>query len=232
MIVGFDVYHDPTRKLNSVLGAVASTNKTMSGWTSFCKFQLPGQEIVDVMRSAVGWLVKQFKDLNGTYPEQVICFRDGVSDGQLDIVAEHEAAEIEKIFKDDLKASFAFIVVQKRINLRFYNAAGGDASNPAPGSVLDHTITKKNVYDYLLISQHVTQGTVTPTHYIVIKDTTELTPDQMQKISYKLTHQYFNWPGTVRVPAPCQYAHKLAYQVGEVTRIEPSDKLMNRPFFL
>ena len=31
--------------------------------------------------------------------------------------------------------------------------------------------------------------------------------------SYKLTHMYYNWPGTVRVPAPCQYAHKLAYQV-------------------
>ena len=28
-----------------------------------------------------------------------------------------------------------------------------------------------------------------------------------------MTHMYFNWPGTVRVPAPCQYAHKLAYQV-------------------
>ena len=33
------------------------------------------------------------------------------------------------------------------------------------------------------------------------------------QISYKLTHMYYNWPGTVRVPAPCQYAHKLAYQV-------------------
>ena len=28
--------------------------------------------------------------------------------------------------------------------------------------------------------------------------------------SYKLTHMYFNWPGTVRVPAPCQYAHKVS----------------------
>ena len=30
-----------------------------------------------------------------------------------------------------------------------------------------------------------------------------------KRLAYKLTHLYFNWPGTVRVPAPCQYAHKL-----------------------
>lgn len=26
----------------------------------------------------------------------------------------------------------------------------------------------------------------------------------MYRLSYKLTHLYYNWPGTVRVPAPCQ----------------------------
>ena len=26
---------------------------------------------------------------------------------------------------------------------------------------------------------------------------------------------YYNWPKTVRVPAPCQHADKLAYQVDE-----------------
>ena len=54
---------------------------------------------------------------------------------------------------------------------------------------------------------------MSPTHYIVVHDNTGLKPDILQKISYKLTHMYYNWPGTVRVPAPCQYAHKLAYQV-------------------
>lgn len=232
MVVGFDVYHDPTRKLNSVLGAVASMNSTMSSWANICKIQFPGQEIVDVMMSTIGLLAKQYKERNNTYPDQVIVFRDGVSDGQLELVAEHEAAQIERLFKTSFEASFAFIVVQKRINLRFFQVAGKEYNNPPPGSVLDHTIMKRKYYDFLLVSQHVTQGTVTPTHYIVIKDNTTLTPDQMQKISYKLTHQYFNWPGTVRVPAPCQYAHKLAYQVGEVTKVEPSVRLMDRPFFL
>ena len=41
-----------------------------------------------------------------------------------------------------------------------------------------------------------------------------LKPDHIQRLSYKLTHLYYNWPGTIRVPAPCQYAHKLASLIG------------------
>lgn len=54
----------------------------------------------------------------------------------------------------------------------------------------------------------------------------------LQRLSYKLTHMYYNWPGTVRVPAPCQYAHKLAYQVGEHVHKEPSAMLEERLFYL
>ena len=126
-------------------------------------------------------------------------------------------------------------------------------------------MTKRNWYDFFLVSQHVGQGTVTPTHYVVVQDTLDLPVDAVQRIrlvlsvvlsrlmtfsaSYKLTHMYFNWPGTVRVPAPCQYAHKvslsslqsyhpqlwyfqLAYQVGEHLHREPSRELSNRLFFL
>ena len=28
----------------------------------------------------------------------------------------------------------------------------------------------------------------------------ELSADIIQQLAYKLTHMYFNWPGTVRVP--------------------------------
>ena len=103
---------------------------------------------------------------------------------------------------------------------------GKQQDNPPPGTVLDHTVTKRNWYDFFLVSQHVGQGTVSPTHYVVVQDTLDLPVDAVQRIrlvlcvvlsrlmtfsaSYKLTHMYFNWPGTVRVPAPCQYAHKVS----------------------
>ena len=46
-----------------------------------------------------------------------------------------------------------------------------------------------------------------------------LKPDQLQKLTYKLTHLYYNWPGTVRVPAVCQYAHKVS---SVITTLLPS----------
>jgi len=233
MVIGIDVFHDPTRALNSVVGCVGSMNATMSAWSNACKFQRSGQELIDVLKMCIGTLVNQYKKHNECYPSQVIVYRDGVGDGQLDHVSIHEAGQLESLFKSfGFEPEFAFIVVQKRINRRFFNMEGDKYINPPPGSVLDHTVMKKHMYDFLLVSQHVTQGTVTPSHYIVIRDSTNFSWDVIQKISYKLTHMYFNWPGTVRVPAPCQYAHKLAYQVGEHTKVEPSPELMNRLFFL
>ena len=82
------------------------------------------------------------------------------------------------------------------------------------------------------MSQSVRQGTVNPTSYNVIRDNSGLTPDPLQKLTYKLCHLYYNWPGTVRVPAPCQYAHKLAFLVGESLHKEPSEKLEDLLFYL
>ena len=49
-------------------------------------------------------------------------------------------------------------------------------------------------YDFFLVSQSVRQGTVSPTHYNVIWDTWDLGPEKMQRLSYKMTHLYYNWP--------------------------------------
>ena len=108
----------------------------------------------------------------------------------------------------------------------------GKPSNPPSGTVVDSDVTlperfalskllyatlnSKLIlcrYDFFLVSQSVNQGTVNPTSYNVVKDTSGLLPKHIQALTYKLTHLYYNWPGTVRVPAPCQYAHKLAFLV-------------------
>ncbi|XP_020903024.2 piwi-like protein Ago3 [Exaiptasia diaphana] len=180
-----------------------------------------------------------FLSVNNTLPQRIVVFRDGVGDGQLKIVAGYEVEQLSEcfaLFGEAYVPKMTVIVVQKRINTRLFLSEGrgpqSRLANPGPGTVLDHTITRKDWYDFFLVSQHVRQGTVTPTHYVVVHDTSKWKPDIVQKLTYKLTHLYYNWPGTVSVPAPCQYAHKLAFQVGQSIHAEPSHDLSDRLFFL
>jgi aubergine-like protein len=87
-------------------------------------------------------------------------------------------------------------------------------------------------YDFFIVSQHVRQGTVSPTHYVVVYDSSGWDCDKVQRLSYMLTHMYYNWPGTVRVPAPCQYAHKLASLQGQNLRKPFDVVLADRLFYL
>ena len=52
------------------------------------------------------------------------------------------------------------------------------------------------------------QGTVNSTSYNMVKV-------KIQGLTYKWTHLYYNWPGTMRVPMVCWYIHKLVLLVGE-----------------
>merc|ERR1719282_2219495 len=162
-------------------------------------------------------------------------YRDGVGDGQIPYVIEHEIKAIKECFKKaglgESKLKFTYIVVSKRINTRFFKM-NGQPSNPPSGSVVDDVVTLPERHDFYLVSQSVRQGTVNPTSYNIIENTTSLKAEHFQKLTYKLCHLYYNWPGTVRVPAPCQYAHKLAFLVGESLHTAPSDKLEDTLYYL
>lgn len=136
-------------------------------------------------------------------------------------------------FFPGVQHKLAFVVVTKRISTRFFaHTPNGGFTNPPPGTVVDSEVTRPERYDFFLVSQSVRQGTVSPTHYNIIYDTTGLKPDHMQRLSYKLTHLYFNWPGTIRVPAPCQYAHKLAFLAGQSLHGEHHSRLNTTLFYL
>ncbi|KAK2566274.1 Piwi-like protein 2 [Acropora cervicornis] len=243
MVIGIDVYHDASRGGRSVGGFVASMNKSLTRWYSRVCFQSPGQELIDGLKMALTASLKKYHEVNQTLPDRIVVYRDGVGDGQLRTVAGYEVQQLSE----------CFALFGERYSPKMAVGQGPipKLDNPGPGAVLDHTITRRDWYDFYLVSQHVRQGTVTPTHYIVVHDKSELKPDYMQRLSYKLTHLYYNWPGTVRVPAPCQsipkpstnefvltilfalqYAHKLAYLVGQNIHNEPSHDLSDRLFFL
>lgn len=235
MIVGIDSYHDPARKNKSVCGFVASCNSMYTKWYSRIVTQEKGQEILDGLKSCLIGSLNHYYKMNGHLPNRIIMYRDGVGDGQLMLLRDYEIPQLKVCFglvQEEYKPSLTFIVVQKRINSRIFMKLNGSLENPPPGTIVDHDITRRNWFDFLIVSQKVNQGTVTPSHYVVICDDSETDPDIWQRLTYKLCHLYYNWPGTIRVPAPCQYAHKLAYLVGCSIHQTPGEGLWDKLYFL
>lgn len=234
MVCGFDSYHDSAKKGQSVGAFVASTNSTLTRYYSRCLFQSQMQELHDGLKVCFMAALRKYNELNETLPERVLIYRDGVGDGQLDQVKAYEIKQLTEAFGEVQKGympKFGVCVVKKRINTRLF-LSNGDVRNPPPGTVVDDVVTRPNWYDFFIVSQSVRQGTVSPTHYNMIHDSLGLKPDHIQRLTYKLCHLYFNWNGTIRVPAPCQYAHKLAFLVGQSLHREPSHDLSDRLFYL
>ncbi|XP_035236171.1 piwi-like protein 2 [Anguilla anguilla] len=234
MVIGVDVHHDTSKKNRSVMGFVASLNSSLTRWYSRVAFQMPNEEIINGFRVCLLAALQKYYELNHTFPEKIVVYRDGVSDGQLPTVEKFEIPQLLKCFETfpNYEPKLAFIVVQKRISTTLYSCCDERFGTPPPGTVLDHTVTNREWVDFFLMAHHIRQGCGLPTHYISVYNTANLTPDHLQRLTFKMCHMYWNWPGTIRVPAPCKYAHKLAFLSGQYLHSEPAIQLSDKLFFL
>ncbi|XP_074493451.1 piwi-like protein 2 isoform X2 [Sebastes fasciatus] len=234
MVVGVDVHHDTSKAHQSVMGFVASVNSSLTRWYSRVTFQTPTEELINGFRVCLLAALQKYYEVNHNLPEKIVVYRDGVSDGQLMMVEQYEIPQLIKCFETfpSYEPKLVFIVVQKRISTTLYAWTANSIGTPPPGTVLDHTLTQKDWVDFFLMAHHIRQGCGLPTHYISLYNTANLTPDHLQRLTYKMCHLYWNWPGTIRVPAPCKYAHKLAFLAGQYLHSEPAIQLSDKLFFL
>ncbi|TRZ11972.1 hypothetical protein HGM15179_015141 [Zosterops borbonicus] len=234
MVVGMDIHHSRCPGMRSVIGFVASMNHILTKWYSRAVFQMPHQEIADSLRLCLSQALKRFYELNHSLPMKIVVYRDGVSDPQLDTVLKYEVPQLQKSFQtfQNYQPSLVVVVVQKQLSTNFYCLTGEELVSPPLGTVIDHGVTSSGRQDFFLLAHHSRQGCSVPTHYICVWNTANLSSEHLQRLTFKLCHLYWNWPGTVRVPAPCKYAHKLAFLVGQVLHHEPSAHLNEQLFFL
>ncbi|XP_063601294.1 piwi-like protein Siwi [Penaeus indicus] len=236
MVVGYDTYHDSARKGASWGAVVASFNKNLTRYYGQVLRHANQEELTANFCTAIQNSLCHYAEVNGCLPERVLVYRDGVGEGQLAYVKGTEIAAIKACFAaNQFSPRFSFIVVSKRINTRLFaqGSRSGNPINPPPGTVCDDVITLPERYDFYLVSQRVTQGTVTPTSYNIVEDVnSNLDADRHQRLAYKLTYLYYNWMGPVRVPAPCLYAHKLAYITGQAIHDVPHQELCDKLWYL
>ncbi|XP_059471932.1 piwi-like protein Ago3 [Neocloeon triangulifer] len=233
MVVGIDVANQKGQP--SVTGFVSSLNPALTHWFSKVAIQNSTQTMSNALQPNFIKALQRYHAANGALPDRIFVYRDGLGAGMMYNALEWEVQQIKDSFQklsSEYSPKLSFIVVQKKPSTRLFAVKGNNLDNPPPGTIVDHTINERYKYDFFLVSQNVRQGTVSPSHYIVLYDNSSISPDHVQRFSYKLCHMYYNWPGTVRVPAPCQYANKLATLVCMHTKREHHTKLDERLFFL
>ena len=158
----------------------------------------------------------------GNYPTNFIIYRDGLGDAQRDLCLSREIPQfqqaINELYNKVQNPQITLIVVNKRITQRFFvKDQQGRLMNPPNGCIIDRTLVEKSgtgtedkIFDFFMTPASANQGCVLPTHFHVPLNESNFTKLDIQQLTYSLCHFYFNWAGPIKVPAPCQYAHKIA----------------------
>ena len=192
MVVGIDVTHpspDSVKGAPSIVGVVASVDNKLGQWPASIRIQEGRKEMVSELTEMVVERLRMWRKKNkDALPEQILVYRDGVSEGQYDIVLRDELASFYKAFEKVYpakgpKPKIAIIIVGKRHHTRFYPIKEEDADNGGNtknGTVVDRGITRH--WEFFLQAHTGLQGTVRPAHYVVVRDEIGLGVDGLEQL--------------------------------------------------
>ena len=187
MVMGYDVTH-PTniggggRNAPSFVGLVASVDKDVAQWPAVVWENPPRQEEVvsvnqtpesgsklkDVVKTRLRLWQKNDSNKGGL-PENLLIYRDGVSEGQFQKVLAQELPHIRQAARElyDAKRQprITLIVSVKRHQTRFYptDASHTDPKSKSPkcGTVVDRGVTNAPTWDFFLQAHASLQGEFT-----------------------------------------------------------------------
>jgi hypothetical protein len=164
---------------------------------------------------------------HGVYPENILIYRDGVSEGQYNQVLDIELPALRKACKELYPATatkqglprMTIVIVGKRHNTRFYSTKIEDADrsgNPQNGTVVDRGVTEARNWDFFLQAHTAIQGTARPAHYYIVYDeifqAQKVVPpftnpaDVLEDLTHNLCYMFGRATKAVSICPPAYYA--------------------------
>ncbi|OAL31298.1 hypothetical protein AYO20_08208 [Fonsecaea nubica] len=233
MIVGLDVTHpspSSAKTAPSVSGIVASVDNWLGQWPAELLIQPPGQEMITGLQPLIQSRLQLWQKVNKSLPDNILVYRDGVSEGLYNLVLEKELPSFRAACKelyppDKTKSGFpsiTIIIVGKRHNTRFYPTKETDAdrsSNPPNGTIVDRGITEARNWDFFLQAHTALQGTARPAHYYIVLDEIfrrlPVKPpfgnpaDMLEDLTHNLCYLFGRATKAVSICPPAYYADLL-----------------------
>lgn len=232
MVIGIDVTHpSPGSAPNapSVASMVASVDRWLGQWPAALRVQGSRDEMVADLGDMLKSRLQLWKAKNNVLPENLLIYRDGVSESQYELVLDQElpllrAACSELYPVPDTKKGLPYLTIVicgKRHHTRFYSSTVQDAdrsSNPRNGTVVDRGVTEPDLWDFYLQAHTALQGTARSCHYIVILDEIlrkrpiraqmgyKNVADVLEDMTYAMCHLFGRATKTVSLCPPAKYA--------------------------
>ena len=185
MIVGIDVTHPSPGSSNSapsVAGIVASIDPSLGQWSGDVRIQGSRVAMVTELDDIFEDRLHTWAKYNlGNFPENIIVYRDGVSEGQYELVIDNELQLMKKachsVYPPKMTERgfprMSVIIVGKGHHTRFYPTSQRDAdksNNTRNGTVVDRGVTQSRNWEFYLQAHTALKGTVRPAHYYIVFD--------------------------------------------------------------
>ncbi|OTA55625.1 Piwi-domain-containing protein [Hypoxylon sp. EC38] len=219
MIVGIDVTHSPEPDAPSIAGMVASVDKNLGQWPAVLRRQNESrQEMVTHLGEMLKTRLELWKTKNGSYPENILIYRDGVSEGQYKLVREQELPQLDKVCEEvygKKVPKMTIVIVGKRHHTRFWapqNNKYKQKQNPSPGTVVDRGVTDVLDWDFFMQAHSPVIGTARPAHYFVVHDQifrakfAKGATDKLETFTHSLCFMFGRTTGAVSICTPAYYA--------------------------
>jgi len=232
VVIGIDVYHAPRRydpikdkkvakasvaavivqlirshKYNDTVEIYAETEQREGGMEL---------KLDTVLEGAVKTALGIFK----VEPKSCIIWRDGVGTETIKESTEQEVGAVRRALKGnhipgagEAKAPvpLSYIVCQKRINTKFIS---DDGMQMMPAGSLIRTLQGYEYNTFYINGTAPPNSTSKPCRFIVSVRDPQLMACNLEQLTWSMCHDYNNWTGPVKLPAPVQNAHKLAELAG------------------
>ncbi|KVI08483.1 Argonaute/Dicer protein, PAZ [Cynara cardunculus var. scolymus] len=234
IIIGMDVSHgSPGRSdVPSIAAVVGSRNwPLVSRYRASVRTQSSRVEMIDGLFKPVsddkdeGMIRELLEDFYRSTPklkpQNIIIFRDGVSESQFSQVLNIELEQIMeacKFLDGDWNPKFLVIVAQKTHHTKFFQP--NNEANVPPGTIIDNKVCHPKNNDFYLCAQNGPIGTSRPTHYHVLLDQIGFSTDDLQELVHSLSYVYQRSTTAISVVAPVCYAHLAAAQMAQFVKFD------------